>query len=170
MGSGKSTLGPILANTLGYDFVDLDAFIEARAGMPVPEIFRTMGEGSFRELERTAVHEMGTRTATVIALGGGALAHEDNLQFVRTHGVLVYLQISPQEAYRRMRNKMNRPMLRDEAGEQLSDEALQARIKGLMELRERYYRQADVIVQTGRSSIGATVDELVRKLRTHLND
>ncbi len=72
MGAGKSTVGQLVADELGWRFVDVDREIEARAGMPVAEIFATLGEFVFRRLETSAIaHALGERRA-VIALGGGA--------------------------------------------------------------------------------------------------
>ncbi|MCY4663604.1 MAG: hypothetical protein OXC00_02945, partial [Acidimicrobiaceae bacterium] len=70
MGTGKTTVGRILAEHLGFDFVDTDAVIESRAG-PIPEIFERAGEPGFRELERSVARELAGRTGLVIATGGG---------------------------------------------------------------------------------------------------
>jgi shikimate kinase len=72
MGSGKSTVGPLLAAELGWTFLDLDAEIERRTGMAVPQIFSEQGEAAFRKEETAALAAVLGRTRTVIALGGGA--------------------------------------------------------------------------------------------------
>ncbi|RZO57122.1 MAG: shikimate kinase, partial [Limisphaerales bacterium] len=71
MGCGKSSVGRLVARDLGFDFVDTDALIVERAGIPISEIFATEGEAAFRRLERETLAELETRTGQVIATGGG---------------------------------------------------------------------------------------------------
>lgn len=73
MGAGKSTVGPLLAARLGWEFLDLDTVIEARAGMTIAEMFARQGEPAFRALEAEILREQTQREALVLALGGGAL-------------------------------------------------------------------------------------------------
>jgi shikimate kinase len=77
MGAGKSTIGPLLAHSLGWDFLDADIAIEARAGKTVAEIFAQLGEAAFRALEAEAIHEHTVRENLVLALGGGAIETEE---------------------------------------------------------------------------------------------
>jgi len=95
MGSGKSTIGPILANTLGFDFVDLDRFVEQKAAKRIKEIFTTDGEQAFRALEQASLVEVSGRTQCVVSLGGGIIANEENFRLIRDSGVIVYLQLAP---------------------------------------------------------------------------
>jgi shikimate kinase len=76
MGSGKSTVGPIVAARLGWRFVDADDVIEAEAGMPIAEIFTKHGEPDFRERERAAISRLSVHDGLVLALGGGAIETE----------------------------------------------------------------------------------------------
>jgi shikimate kinase len=165
MGSGKSTLGPILANTLGYGFVDLDRLIEERAGKSISELFRDAGEKEFRQLELAALLDVVKMTEMVVSLGGGAIANEESFQLIHTYGVIVYLRMSAEEATRRMRHKVNRPLLKGADGETLDENALKEKITDLMRRREEFYGRADVIIQTDQQRIGSTVDDLVRQLR-----
>ena len=77
-GSGKTTVGKVLAANLELPFLDLDAEIEMNAGKSIPEIMTTQGEAAFRELESSALQQVITRGASVIALGGGALLRDTN--------------------------------------------------------------------------------------------
>ncbi len=165
MGSGKSTLGPILANTLGYDFVDVDRMIEQKSGKSVSEVFQELGEKEFRIMEREALLKIVRMHSTVVSLGGGAIATEENFQLLHAHGTIVYLRMSPEEATRRMRHKVNRPLLRNAEGKTLNEEALKEKIIDLMKERERFYARADVIIETEHQRIGTTVDDLVKLLR-----
>lgn len=166
MGSGKSTIGPILANTLGFRFIDVDRLIEEKTGKSVSSIFKDDGEPLFRQHESEALDEIRSMQDAVVSLGGGTVASEENFRLVHASGILIYLQLSPEDALRRMRRKLDRPMLRDDQGLPLTGEPLEERIRDLLEVREQFYRRADIIVATGDISVGSTVDDIVRRLRT----
>ena len=167
MGSGKSTLGPLVANVLGYDFVDLDAEIEALAGCTVPEVFATQGEAAFRRLEAEALQQMAHRDAVVVSVGGGALTFEANLRQALRTGTVVYLYVALDVLVERLaRSPTDRPMINDPAtGERLPKAALQDRIEGLLARRDPFYRRAQVIVDVGNERIGYAVDKVVNALR-----
>jgi len=146
MGAGKSTIGPLLADRLGYTFIDLDEQIEARAERPIASIFDT-GEDAFRALESTLLREVSDEEAVVIAPGGGALASETNLSFAQRRGVIVYLEVSVDELVRRLADDAaDRPLLYNRDGTPLAEEGLRERIASLLAERELRYQQADVIV------------------------
>ena len=168
MGSGKSTIGPILANVLGYDFVDLDEAVEERAGKPVPRIFAEDGEAAFRLLEATLLRETGARDRVVVALGGGALAVEDNLQWALANGAVVYLRVALDALVRRLRRgRIVRPLLLNEAGERLPMAELREKVKALMDRREPFYERAHVVVEIANQRVGLTVDEVVKAVRKY---
>jgi shikimate kinase len=164
MGSGKSTIGPILANTIGYRFVDIDRAIERSTGKTVNEIFREWGEERFRELEKETLATCARSVHHVISLGGGTIMDPGNLQVVTGSGILIYLKTSPEQILRRVRRRDDRPVLSDAMGERLSDEALRARIDTLYRLREPVYAGADLTFATDERRVGLTVDEIVRVL------
>lgn len=168
MGSGKSTIGPILANTLGYDFVDVDRLIEQKANARVVQIFERDGEGRFRELEHEVLNDVASRDHCVVSLGGGTIANDQNFRLIRERGVIVYLQLAPDEIYQRVHHRPDRPLLWDGSGKLLSADQLQERIRQLLTDRERYYKQADIIVPSDRRRVGVTVDEIVRRLRGYV--
>ena len=165
MGSGKSTIGPILANTIGYAFVDIDRSIEEGQGKSVSAIFNDHGEKFFRSLERSALLRSTERPGLVIALGGGTLTSPENLQIVRTTGILVYLKISQDQLFRRLRRRTDRPMLAGPDGAPLEDQELRDRISALYLAREPMYSLADITMQTDETRLGVTVDHLVQKLK-----
>src|ERR1700722_9403973 len=82
MGSGKSTVGPLLAARLGWHFVDVDNVIEAEAGAAIAEIFARYGEGAFRDREHATIARLATGERLVLALGGGAIEREDTRALV----------------------------------------------------------------------------------------
>ncbi len=165
MGSGKSTIGPILANTIGYGFVDIDRSIEEEQGKSVSAIFKEQGEHFFRALERSALERSAGREGLVIALGGGTLTSPENLQIVRSSGILVYLKISQDQLFRRLRRRNDRPMLIGMDGAPLDDDQLRERIASLYLAREPMYAMADITLQTDETRLGVTVDHLVQKLK-----
>lgn len=168
MGSGKSTLGPILANVLGYGFEDLDAQIEARAGKPPAAVFADEGEVAFREMEAALLRESGERERIVMALGGGALASEANLRWTLEHGRVVYLRVEAARLARRLWWSPNeRPLLLGEDGKVLSKAALQNRVEAMLVRREQFYRRAHVTINVGEMGVGETVDAVVKALRKY---
>src|SRR5258706_8902955 len=89
MGTGKSSVGQLVAAQLHFTFLDTDHVIEARAGKTISEIFTEVGEPAFRELEKKVVAELLTRKKTVISTGGGLPANPDNLVSLKTHSLVV---------------------------------------------------------------------------------
>jgi shikimate kinase len=165
MGSGKSTIGPILANALGWEFVDVDKWIESKTDKKIVDIFSATGEQAFRALEQQTLRELLARNECVVSLGGGTLANEENFEFIRNNGIIVYLQLSSDNLLERVKYKTDRPMLKDPEGRPLQGEELKDRIDELLEVRERYYSRAHIIIPADAMKVGPTVDAIVKKLR-----
>ena len=165
MGSGKTTVGPILANTLGFDFFDVDKAIEHRTGRTIVDIFLSQGEPEFRLIERSVLEELVTKRSCVISLGGGTIANEQNFKFIKEHGIIVYLQLSEDEIIKRVRHRPDRPLLHDTEGGLLSGEKLEAKVRGLLHAREPYYHMSDLIIPSHERKVGYTVDAIVKALR-----
>jgi shikimate kinase len=170
MGSGKSTIGPILANTVGYSFVDLDLLIEKRGGRKIGDIFKQDGEKKFREMERTLLRETALAPRTVISLGGGTITDQTTLDLVKESGVLIYLKAESEYIYKRLRTKSDRPMLRTLEGQLMDADQLQGRIEELLTQRKNYYEQAHIIIHTDDKKVGNTIDELVKRLRHYIEE
>jgi len=121
MGSGKSTIGPILANTLGWTFFDLDKEIEKRENRKITKIFEEDGKNYFRRKETEILKEISEGKNLIISLGGGTLIIQENRKFIKKSGNLIFLRSSPEVAYRRLKHKRDRPVLltdnNEEAGE-----------------------------------------------------
>jgi len=165
MGSGKSTIGPILANVLGWDFFDLDKLIEQELNDSVSSIFETRGEQFFREKETAVLKGLENRENLVLALGGGTLSTKENLDLVKKNGVSIYLKSSPDEIFRRLKFKTDRPLLKSESGMPLSAAETKGKISELLNKRESTYLQSDIIYAIDNLSVGNTVDELVKILK-----
>ena len=156
MAAGKTAVGRKLARELDRSFVDLDAVIEEREGLPVREIFDRRGEGGFREREKAALGQVLDRAGQVIALGGGAVVDPDNLKLLKERSLLIWLKVSPRTVLRRAGSGDDRPLLRGE--DRLG------RIEELAAQRERIYAQADLVVDTDH----LTVEQVVRHIRQRL--
>lgn len=117
MGAGKSTTGPILADKLGWGFKDLDSVIEENEGAPVPLIFATQGEATFRRMEHAALRQLivGIQRGKplVVALGGGAFPDPANFDLLTTSGITVWLDCSFETAFSRVASEGNRPLAKD---------------------------------------------------------
>lgn len=162
MGSGKSTIAPILANVLGYDVIDLDNEIVKTAGKKINNIFLEEGEDKFRFIERELLQQMRSRHRCVVSLGGGTIANNANLTLVKSSGILIYLKTEDEKIFRRLRKKTDRPLLKNDEGETLTGAELRARIRHILGTREHFYQQADIIIETMSQRVGLTVDAIVR--------
>jgi shikimate kinase len=167
MGSGKSTIGPILANTIGWDSADLDKLIETKTGKKVREIFEQNGEIYFRNIESEMLTEFSAREKIVISLGGGTIADENNLALMKKSGTIIYLKASTNSFYKRLKYKRDRPNLNPYNSDESNKEKFVNRINDLMEQRKKYYEQADITIDTDNSSVGQTVDRIVKLLKKH---
>ncbi len=142
MGTGKSTVGAILARRLQWDFIDTDEQIERQAGMPIKEIFSRHGEAGFRALEREACLEAAGRRFAVVALGGGALLDPDSRSALEETGVIILLTCELQQLLGRLEEsarKGERPML---AGN------FTARVEELLYIRGALYDSIPLKVDT----------------------
>jgi shikimate kinase len=138
MGSGKSTVGSLLASALGWPFIDLDTLIEAGQRLSIKEIFENSGEPFFRQIEYAALTEASKSEPAVIALGGGTFAQPPNVDLIReSGGTTVWLDCPPEILRARCEGLEHRPLFRDE----------QSFTQLLME-RLPYYRLADFRIPT----------------------
>ena len=155
MGTGKSCVGRVVADMLHFTFLDTDHVIEARAGKAISDIFAQDGEPAFRQWERRIVEELTRRDRTVIATGGGLPADAANLASLKTHSLVVCLWASPEAIWERVRGHNHRPLLNE-------PDPL-AKIRELLAAREPYYRQADVLVNTGMRSVREVAQHVVHQ-------
>ena len=159
MGTGKSSLGKMLASKLGRPFVDIDKKIEDDTQLSIPKIFERYGEAHFRELEKSAVKELSERRGLVIATGGGTVKDEENLRLLKNSGVLICLTASPEEIFYRTARRGERPVLDGGGSERLET------IKRLLAERQEFYARADYHVDTTTWSPIQIVDDICRYLR-----
>jgi shikimate kinase len=162
MTSGKSTLGRILANVIGWRFYDLDKELESQEGMKVTEIFENNGETYFREKESEKLKELSKVKKVIISLGGGTIANEDNSNFIRNSGKIIYLKVDPEIIYTRIKKKTDRPLFKDFVLAENTKEDFIRKISSMLKEREKYYLKADLIFSVDNSPIGITVDKLAK--------
>jgi len=170
MTSGKSTIGPILANVLGMEFFDLDKVIEENEGNSIVEIFEKKGEAYFREIELETLKRLSVREKVVISLGGGTLTDRSNLELLKSTGKIIYLKVSPNNLYKRLKNKIDRPLFRDLVLGEKSEEDFLEKIKELLEKRRVYYEKADLIIDTDLQPLGKTVDQIAKRILVMFNE
>jgi len=157
MGTGKSSVGHLVADQLHFEFLDTDHLIEARAGRSISEIFAQNGEPAFRALESRLVEELASRKQLVIATGGGLPVNPVNLHSLKPHALVVCLWSSPEKIFERVREQAHRPLLRD-------PDPL-AKIRSLLAVREPFYKQADVLINSEFRSIREVAQQVILQFR-----
>lgn len=162
MGAGKSTIGPILANTIGWDYFDVDLEIENKIKRKIVEIFESDGEEYFREIERETIKNLSKGNNLIISLGGGAIAYRNNIDFLKQNGVIIYLKVSPAIVFERLKSRKDRPLLLSGKSENESKQSYINNVERLIESREVFYNQADYTFSTDNISIGKVVDKLAK--------
>lgn len=157
MGTGKTTVGRVLADELGYEFVDTDALIEAEHG-PIPQIFAEHGEGTFRRLERDLAAELATRAGLVVSTGGRMLVDPANADVLASTGDIVCLTATVDTIVQRVGpTASTRPLL---AGGDV-----RARVAELLAERASAYARFEHVATDGRSprQIAGDIVTLVRR-------
>ncbi|MFA7199421.1 MAG: shikimate dehydrogenase [Methanoculleus sp.] len=154
-GTGKTSVGRILADHLGLPFFDTDALVERRAGMPIPEIFRRAGEAHFRALERETIASLRTREG-VISTGGGAVCDPANVADLRWHGTVFLLSAAPGIIYERIAGS-DRPGL---TGLPPAEEVRTL----LAQRKEAYLGAADACIDTGTCTPREAADAILRQI------
>lgn len=163
MGAGKSTIGKILAATLGVAFVDSDRVIEERTGADIPWIFDVEGEAGFRRREAAVIEDLGLTAPMVIATGGGAVLLEENRQSMRRTGTVVYLTASLEQLVERTAKDKKRPLLQVDNPRE--------KIEALILERDPLYRDAaDEIVATDRKGPKAVALEIAKRIQSADNN
>jgi shikimate kinase len=157
-GSGKTTVGRIVAEQLHAGFVDVDSILIRREGKPIAMIFAEKGEGAFRELERKEMEAALANQPAVIAPGGGWAAQPGALEAAKAAGYVVYLKTRPETAAARAQPSGTRPLLMGGDPE--------AQMRALSKEREPFYLRADAKVETDRKSAEQVATEVVRLAQT----
>lgn len=154
MGAGKTTIGRLLANRLGWQFHDSDREIEKRTGASIPLIFDIEGEAGFRQREHDMLAELTAGSGIVLATGGGAVLRADNRELLRENGLVIYLYTTVERQFERTRHDTQRPLL------QKGDR--RATLQRLMDERDPLYREtAHQVLETGGQTPRVMADRIL---------
>ena len=160
MGAGKTTIGKLLSNQLGFNFTDLDRKIEEKSGVKINTIFEIEGEEGFREREYLALNEALAEEKVVISTGGGVVVNDINRSLIKkSEAVVVYLKASLDILVGRLKNDKTRPML-DKDNKQLSLQKL------LSEREPLYENLADFIIDTSHLKTNDVLKTITEKMES----
>ena len=162
MGTGKTSVGRLVAESMHFQFLDTDELIQTSTGRTITDIFAKDGEPAFRALEKRVVEELTGRTKTVISTGGGLPLNPANLASLKTHALVICLWSSPEKIWERVHNQSHRPLLQDANP--------QKKIRELLAAREPFYKQADVLVNTDIRSAREVAQQIVHQFKLALSD
>lgn len=161
MGTGKTTLGRMLAERLGLHFIDMDRMIEQRYHLCVSDIFATKGEPFFRSAERAILEELTDYENVVISTGGGTPCYADNMQLMVASGLVIYISATVDTLFHRLKKAAySRPLLRDK-----SDQELLGYIADNLAIREPFYTRAQLVIESGGSGKLQLVDQMVESIQ-----
>lgn len=164
MASGKSTLGRVLTKKLGYDFIDLDDYIEEKENISIKDIFETKGEIYFRKKETQYLNDiLNSKAKLILSLGGGTPCYSNNMETIlkANNAVSIYLKASIPTLIDRLKNeKAKRPLI---AHIQTDDLLAEFIGKHLFE-RSPFYNQAETVITTDNKTENDIIEELILKL------
>lgn len=152
MGTGKTSVGCLLAKKKKWHFVDLDEYIELSQQRRIADIFAKDGEPYFRKIEKRALKEVASQKEFVVACGGGIVLDKDNIKLMKKSGILICLSASAKEILKRVSVNASRPLL--------NVANPRKRIELLLKMRASYYMQADKIIDTSCLSIKEVVEKI----------
>ncbi len=162
-GTGKSTVGKLLAKRLKRDYVDTDEYIESTTGKTIKDIFEEEGEEGFRKTEVETIAKLGKMDNKIIAAGGGVVLKDENVKNLKSNGFLILLEATPEIIHDRIRQdaktKQQRPSLTNKNS---FDE-----IKHLIDKRQPLYENAaNYTINTSYVSCGNIVEEIITVIRS----
>lgn len=157
MGTGKTSIGRILAKRLDRPLIDTDAKIEKDYGKKISEIFAESGEEGFRKIEQNVIEEVSRMEGVIISTGGGSVLRKANVKALRRNGILITLTASPEVILERVSRKKTRPLLNRPDRDEF--------VRNLMEERKPFYNSAaNLIIDTS----GNALHEVTRKIIGYL--
>ena len=154
MGSGKSAIGKILANKLDYNFIDVDKMIEIDAKKTIKKIFEEDGEEYFRDLEEKITINILRQKKTIVSLGGGAIINKKIRNSIKKNSYNIYLNVDLDILIKRLKNSKTRPLI--------YKKNLKKELINLINIREKFYREADLIVKNEKNII-LTTENIIEK-------
>lgn len=137
MGVGKTSVGKMIAQSLGYKFIDTDSLIVQNENMEIAEIFKKKGEDYFRTIEHKTICDVSKFENTVIATGGGVVKNKKNVELLRKNGVIILLRCSAEVIIKRLSNINDRPLIVGKTKDE---------IEKMIKDREQFYIDCDFCV------------------------
>jgi shikimate kinase len=162
MGTGKSSIGRLIATRLGFQFVDTDQLIVEKGGRPIPQIFQENGEDYFREEETAAAQSLLGRNQLVIATGGGIVTLERNIPLLNALGVIFWLTASEEVIFERVSRNSKRPLLQTEDPRKTISELLAARLP-------HYSAASHFTVDTSLMTHQEAADTIISQAKKHFS-
>jgi len=156
MGTGKTTVGKLLAKRLNYGFYDSDDVIEERTAVTIPKFFAERGEQSFRKIEQQVISELLNQEKIVLATGGGAILHSESFAAMKEKGVVIALEASIETLWARLQDCTQRPLLQGNNPKEKLNE--------LYSFRYSLYHQAHHVVTVDKKTPEQVVDEIINML------
>ncbi|MBK3332199.1 shikimate kinase [Persephonella atlantica] len=153
MGSGKSTVGKLLSEKTGMEFVDIDQLIEKQEKRKISEIFEKEGEGYFRQKEKEMLEKISNKEGLIISTGGGLGADAENMKKMKQSGIVIWLDASIETILKRTEGDTERPLLKQPYQQ----------LKKLYENRKKIYKMADVHINVDSKSPEEIVQEIMEK-------
>ena len=155
MGSGKSSIGKILANKLDYNFIDVDKMIEIDAGKTIKKIFEEDGEEYFRNLEEKITINILEHKEAIISLGGGAIINKKIRNSIKKNSYNIYLNVDVDILTKRLQNSKTRPLI--------YKKNLKKKLINLINFREKFYQKADLVIKNEKNII-ETTENIIKKI------
>jgi shikimate kinase len=153
MGTGKTQVGKKLAKQLERKFLDLDELIQDSENRSISEIFQKLGEPYFRSLEKKMLSEVSKQKECVVSCGGGIVIDPQNIKLMKQTGMMICLSATPEVILKRTKGFSHRPLLNGEDPKE--------KIRSLLAEREKFYDQADKIIDTSEISVEETSDQIL---------
>lgn len=154
MGSGKSTVGHILAEKLDMEFIDVDTEIEKKENKKISEIFKEKGEPYFRELEKKEIDLITKKKGVVVSTGGGLGADIENMKKMKETGTVIWLDVPIDIILKRCEKDINRPLLQQPFED----------LKKLFEDRKKVYSMSDIHIKIENQTPEEIVQEILKRL------
>ena len=161
MGTGKTSVGKILARKLGRELLDVDFCIEQKEKRKIREVFEKEGEAYFRNIEKQTIAEVAQKKGVVITTGGGAVIDSENIEALRKNGWIVALKAQPGTILGRVKDSRHRPLLK--ADDKFSQ------IERLLEARKPFYGNCDFSFETDNLTPLQVADKILETMGTLLN-
>lgn len=155
MGTGKTEVGRELSTVLGWRLIDIDDEIVKAKGMSISEIFSSLGEEVFRDIETAMIREVSALRNVIISTGGGSVLRRENIELLRQNGLIVNLSATPETIFKRTSINGERPLLKVEDP--------MKRIRELLEFRRPFYEQADIVIDTESKSPRLVAEEILER-------